>query len=86
VGGVGTLDDLLAGYTEGGGRAVDRHSLLWWELVGNLRWAVTCHSQAERHLAGRDRSVELASLGRKAAEVEWELIDRIARHEQENTP
>ncbi len=86
VGGVGTLEDLLAGYAEGGGRAVEQHSLLWWELIGNLRWAVTCHSQAERHLSGRDRSVELASLGRKAAEVEWELIDRIARHEQENTP
>jgi aminoglycoside phosphotransferase (APT) family kinase protein len=86
VGGVGTLDDLLAGYAEGGGRAIDRHSLFWWELIGNLRWAVTCHSQAERHLSGRDRSVELASLGRKAAEVEWELIDRIARYEEENSP
>jgi hypothetical protein len=36
-----------------------------------------CHAQADRHLRGSDRSVELLSLGRKAAEMEWELIDRI---------
>ncbi len=77
VGGVGSVDDLVAGYTENGGRAVDPTALHWWEIAGNLRWAVVCHAQAERHLSGRDRSVELASLGRKAAEIEWELLDQI---------
>ena len=77
VGGVGSLDDYLAGYSSSGGAPVDRDALVWWELLGNLRWAVTCHSQAQRHLGGADRSVELLSLGRKAAEMEWELIDRI---------
>lgn len=77
VGGVGSLDDYLAGYASSGGAPVDRDALVWWELLGNLRWAVTCHSQAQRHLGGADRSVELLSLGRKAAEMEWELIDRI---------
>lgn len=77
VGGVGSLDDYLSGYSSAGGRPVDRAALVWWELLGNLRWAVTCHTQAARHLGGADRSVELVSLGRKAAEMEWELIDRI---------
>lgn len=83
VGGVGSLDDLLAGYADAGGRAVDRDALRWWQVAGNLKWAVFCHAQAQRHLDGHDRSVELASLGRKAAEVEWEMLDLIARTERE---
>jgi len=31
-------------------------------------------SQAHRHLSGRERSLELASIGRHCAEVEWELM------------
>ncbi len=81
VGGLGDLDAYLHGYASAGGGAVDRDALTWWELLGNLRWAVTCHTQAERHLGGSDRSVELASLGRKAAEMEWELVDRIEKLE-----
>ncbi|MDO9019491.1 MAG: phosphotransferase family protein [Deltaproteobacteria bacterium] len=77
VGGVGSLDDYLAGYASAGGRPVDRDAFVWWDLIGNLRWALMCHAQADRHLRGADRSVELLSLGRKAAEMEWELIDRI---------
>jgi aminoglycoside phosphotransferase (APT) family kinase protein len=83
VGGVGALDDYLGAYRAAGGRAVDARALAWWELLGNLRWAVFCHAQAQRHLSGQDRSVELASLGRKAYEVEWELLDRIGREEEQ---
>ena len=81
VGGVGTVEQLVEGYTRRGGGRVDRAALRWWETLGNLRWAVVCHAQAGRHLSGRDRSVELASLGRKASEVEWELLDQIRRAE-----
>jgi aminoglycoside phosphotransferase (APT) family kinase protein len=81
VGGVGQLDDYLAAYEAAGGRQVERRALRWWEIVGNLRWAVFCHAQARRHLSGQDRSVEYASLGRKAAEMEWELLNLIERVE-----
>jgi aminoglycoside phosphotransferase (APT) family kinase protein len=81
VGGVGRLDDFLAAYERAGGRTIARPALKWWEILGNLRWAVFCHAQADRHLGGRDRSVELASLGRKASEMEWELIDQIHRED-----
>lgn len=81
VGGIGRPEDLLAGYASAGGRAVDPKALRWWEMVGNLRWAVVCHAQAERHLSGQDRSVEFASLGRKAAEMEWELLALIRQWE-----
>ncbi len=81
VGGVGTLDRFLAGYRDEGGAAVDLPRMRWWALLGNLRWSVTCHVQAERHLSGLDRSVELASLGRKSAEIEWEIVHLLDQEE-----
>ena len=77
VGGVGELAPYLAAYTAASGRAVDRNALRWWEIMGNLRWATTCHIQAHRHLSGADPSVELASLGRRAAEMELEFLTLI---------
>jgi aminoglycoside phosphotransferase (APT) family kinase protein len=77
VGGVGDLAPYLAAYESTTGRAIDRAALRWWEIIGNLRWAATCHVQAQRHLSGADPSVELASLGRRAAEMELELLSLI---------
>jgi aminoglycoside phosphotransferase (APT) family kinase protein len=77
VGGVGELEPYLAAYTAASGRAVDRTALGWWEIIGNVRWAATCHAQAHRHLSGADPSVELASLGRRAAEMELEFLTLI---------
>ena len=45
----------------------------YWELAGNVGWAIGCLTQAQRHLRGQDRSVELAILGRLGAEVEYEI-------------
>lgn len=77
-GGVGRRDDVLAAYARAAGREVDRAAVHWWEILGNLRWSVTCVVQAERHLSGRDWSIELASLGRRAAEMELEYLRLIA--------
>lgn len=83
VGGVGDLDPFLAAYEVASGRIVDRAAVRWWEIMGNLRWAVTCLVQAQRHLSGSDPSVEFASLGRRAAEMELEylLLIRAANEE-----
>ena len=81
VGGVGELAPYLAAYTTASGRTVDRNALRWWEIMGNLRWATTCHIQAHRHLSGADPSVELASLGRRAAEMELEFLTLIEQEE-----
>ena len=53
--------------------------LAYWEVLGNFRWAVGCIVQADRHLSGRAVSVELASLGRRTAEMELELLDLIEK-------
>jgi aminoglycoside phosphotransferase (APT) family kinase protein len=79
VGGVGHVDGYLARYNAAAGRAVERESLFFWEVAGNVKWAVGCLTQARRHLDGKERSVELASLGRLAAEVEYELVDLVEK-------
>jgi aminoglycoside phosphotransferase (APT) family kinase protein len=81
VGGVGELAPYLAAYEAAADRNIDRNALHWWEIMGNLRWATTCHIQAQRHLSGADPSVELASLGRRAAEMELEFLTLIGATE-----
>lgn len=78
VAGVGGLDDLLAGYVDAGGAAVDPGEVGWWEVLGDLRWAVICVLQARRHTRGERRSVELAAVGRRAYEAEHDLLALIA--------
>lgn len=76
-GGVGDPEEFYRAYEEAGGRPVDRSAVRFWEIIGNLRWAVGCLAQARRHLTKQAPSVELASLGRRSAEMEAELIDLI---------
>ena len=77
-GGLSDGEDFLAAYEEGSGRRVEREKLLFWETLGNFRWALGCRTQARRHLSGVEPSVELASLGRRACEMELETLDLIA--------
>ena len=79
VGGVGDLGPYLAAYEQASGRRVEPSAVRYWEIMGNLKWGVTCLVQAQRHLSGEDPSVELASLGRRSAEMQWELLDLIER-------
>jgi aminoglycoside phosphotransferase (APT) family kinase protein len=79
LGGVGEVGPYLERYSELTGRAIDEADLDWWEVLGNLKWGIGCLTQSRRHLTGQDRSVEYAVLGRMAAEMEYELLDLIAR-------
>jgi len=75
VGGFGTVDDLVGAYERTSGRRVDREVLHWWEVLGTLRWGVICIVQAMTHMSGVVRSVELAAIGRRVCEVEWDLLE-----------
>lgn len=77
VGGVGDVGPYLERYRELTGLDLDRADLHWWEILGNIRWAIGALSQGRRHLAAEERSVELAVLGRLAAEMEYEILDLI---------
>jgi aminoglycoside phosphotransferase (APT) family kinase protein len=74
VGGVGDLSDLLEGYRDAGGAAVEESEVLWWIVSGTLTWGLICAVQARRHLDGHVRSVELATVGRRICETEYDLL------------
>jgi aminoglycoside phosphotransferase (APT) family kinase protein len=73
--GLGAREELIAAYDRHAGTRVDAASLRWWELAGTLRWGVICVMQAFAHLSGAVRSVEHAVIGRRACEVEWDLLE-----------
>ena len=79
LGGVGRVDPYLERYRERTGLDVGAGDLYWWEVLGNAKWAVGALTQSRRHLNGLERSVELAVLGRLAAEMEYELLDLIEK-------
>jgi aminoglycoside phosphotransferase (APT) family kinase protein len=72
--GVATREQLAAAYEAAGGRPVDPDALRWWELLGTLKWGVICIMQAWGHLSGAARSVELATIGRRVCENEWDVL------------
>jgi aminoglycoside phosphotransferase (APT) family kinase protein len=77
VAGVGRLEDFLAAYEAAGGDPVDQERIRYWEAFGNVKWAVICARQANDHLTGVRRSHELASLGRRVCEPEWDLLQLV---------
>jgi len=74
VGGFGAREDLYAAYEAAGGRPVDPAVARWWEVLGTLKWGVMCIIQAATHLTGQSRSVELAAIGRRVCEQEYDLL------------
>jgi aminoglycoside phosphotransferase (APT) family kinase protein len=77
AGGIGQREELFAAYEKVSGTPVDPQRVRFWEIFGNLKWGIICMQQARTYLDGRVRSVELASLGRRTSETEWELLDLI---------
>ncbi len=79
LGGIGDVEPYLDRYSQLTGIVVPSDELLAWEVLGNCKWAIGALMQARRHLRGEERSVELAILGRLAAEMEYEVLDLIER-------
>ena len=78
VAGVGTVEQLLGAYEAAGGSAVDRDAFRWWLVQKTQQWGIGCMGQAAAHLLGMARSVELAAVGRRVAEQEWDLVELLA--------
>jgi len=79
--GMGSREELLAAYRAAGGADISPDELRWWEILGTLRWGVICMTQAQAHLSGAHRSVELAAIGRRLCEQEWDLLLLLAPEE-----
>lgn len=74
AGGVGDAADFLRGYTETSQVDIEQESLDYWELFAHVRWAVIAAEQAQRHLSGQERSLELALTGRLVSQLEAEIL------------
>jgi aminoglycoside phosphotransferase (APT) family kinase protein len=74
VGGFGSVGDLLGAYEAAGGEAIDSDRVHWWQVYATVKWATICALQASVHLSGATRSVELAAIGRRVCESEWDLF------------
>ena len=78
AGGLGSVETFLAAYEAASGTSLDRNAFRWWLTVATLRWGVICRHQAQRHLSGESPSVELAAIGRRVSETEWDLLDLLS--------
>lgn len=74
VGGFGERGDLLDGYEAVSGIRPSDDELYWWEVYGTLRWLVLSLFQANRHFSGAEHSLELAAIGRRVSEFEYDLL------------
>lgn len=74
VGGFGDYDEFFAAYEAAGGRTVDPEVVRFWEAFGTLKWGILCLVQALSFRSGTSRSVEHAALGRRACEMEYDLL------------
>jgi aminoglycoside phosphotransferase (APT) family kinase protein len=77
IGGIGERAPFYEAYAAAGGVPLDDESLFYWEVFGNLKWGIITVLQALPFLKGESPSIELASLGRRTAEVELELLTLI---------
>jgi len=78
AGGIAAVDPFLRGYERIARRSIDRAGLDYWQAMAHLRWAIIAIQQAQRHVAGGERSLELALTGRIVHELEYELLQLIA--------
>lgn len=80
--GLGSYDELFDSYASVTGVRPDPDVVRWWEILGTLKWGIICISQAATHLMGIARSHELAAIGRRVCENEYDLIELLTERTQ----
>lgn len=76
-GGIAQPDDFFAAYERAMNMTIDFKRVQYWQVLNNVRWAVGMLNQAQRHLSGQEPNLEFASLGRRCAELELEVLGLI---------
>jgi aminoglycoside phosphotransferase (APT) family kinase protein len=75
IGGFGEPAAFLAAYEKETGIQISSPEFEWAMVLGTWIWAVGCLAQADRHLSGATRSVDLAVVGRRVVEIEYDLLE-----------
>ncbi len=74
IGGFSARRPFYDAYEAASGRALDPAKLHYWEVLGNVAWALGAACQTERYTHGGEEDLELLAIGRRAAEMEWEAL------------
>jgi aminoglycoside phosphotransferase (APT) family kinase protein len=74
VGGIGSREDLYGGYEAAGGGPIDPLAVRYSEVLGHLFAAAVFQMRAVQYLDGSERSLEGAAIGRRVAEIEYDLV------------
>jgi aminoglycoside phosphotransferase (APT) family kinase protein len=74
VGGIGAEQDLVSSYEQHSGISITTEVMFWWRLMATVKWGAICMEQTRTHLSGDFPAVSLAVLGRKVAEVEYDVL------------
>lgn len=75
VAGLGSYDDLFDAYERVSGVRPEFSTVRWWEILGTVKWGIMCIVQANTHLSGVARSHELAAIGRRVCENEYDVLN-----------
>jgi aminoglycoside phosphotransferase (APT) family kinase protein len=79
IGGFSKREPFYEAYEQASGRTLNRRDLLFWEVIGNVRWASGSIHQGERYLSGAQDDIELIAIARRAIEMEFEALRLIER-------
>ncbi len=74
VGGFSKREPFYEAYTRASGRRLDPRAIHYWEILGNVSWALGAACQGERYTHGGEEDLELLAIGRRASEMEWEAL------------
>lgn len=74
MGGFGGYGDLVGAFTSVTGRPVASETLRWWMVLGTIRWGVICVMRVGRDLSRPGHALELAAVGRRVCEAEFDLL------------
>ena len=75
VAGLGTREDLYAGYEHASGIAVDPAHVRFWEAFGNIKWVIHCLRLGMRGVA--ENGIERCAIGRRIEEPLWDFLNLI---------
>ena len=74
AGGIGSRAALYRGYERVSGRQPDPDAVFFWEVYAHVRWAIIALQQGERHVSGREPSLELALTAHIVPELELQIL------------
>jgi len=74
VGGIGPREPFYGAYEDESGRKLDRDALRYWETLCSAKVVAVWIMQVRAYLTGANPSVEQATIGRRIAETELDLL------------